>query len=63
MKNIVIAGGGPIGLYLAIRLARFCLAQNLPITITVVEPKLDSRSRPGIVARNILDVIQIHMYY
>lgn len=61
MKHIVIVGGGPVGLYLAIRLARICLTQDLQITITVVEPKLGSYNRPGIVARNVLKDIQAHV--
>ncbi|CDZ79155.1 Tryptophan halogenase [Legionella massiliensis] len=58
MKNIVIAGGGPIGLYTAIRISKLIEKYGLKATVTVVEPKLNLYSRPGIVAKNVLDVIE-----
>src|SRR5579871_4592018 len=44
MKNIVIAGAGPIGLYLAIKL------KQLGVTnVTVVDPRAGSYSRNGVI--------------
>lgn len=61
VDNVVITGGGPIGLYLAIRFSQILKRFDQPISVTVVEPKFDNYDRPGIVARNVLELISRHV--
>ncbi|PUT39571.1 hypothetical protein DIZ47_09525 [Legionella taurinensis] len=61
MKTIAIVGGGPIGLYLAIRLSQVLGSQLSEFKIIIIEPKLNDYNRPGIVAKNVLDLIERHI--
>ncbi|VVC75673.1 hypothetical protein AQUSIP_09630 [Aquicella siphonis] len=57
MKNIVIAGAGPIGLYMAIRLTQIIKSLGLSTTVTLVDPRAGQYDRPGVVANKALDLI------
>ncbi|KTD61108.1 FAD-dependent monooxygenase family protein [Legionella spiritensis] len=57
MKNIAVVGGGPIGLYLAIRLSHVLEEVHVPMQVVVIEPRLDEYNTPGFVAKNVLDVL------
>lgn len=57
MRNIVIPGAGPIGLFLAISLARIIKQYELDVTITVVDPRVGEYDRPGVVANKVLDFL------
>lgn len=57
MKNIVIVGAGPIGLFLAIRLTQIKAQYGLRLDITVVDPRADNYERPGIVAQKALELL------
>ncbi|KTC99186.1 FAD-dependent oxidoreductase [Legionella erythra] len=61
MKTIAIVGGGPAGLYLAIRLSQVLSSQSSAFKIVIIEPKFDDYNRPGIVAKNVLDLIERHI--
>ncbi|MDR3502792.1 MAG: hypothetical protein P4L79_09435 [Legionella sp.] len=54
MKNIVIAGAGPVGLYAAIRLKK---QYGADVNVVVVDPYLDSYDRPGIIAKMAVEII------
>lgn len=54
--RIVIAGAGPIGLYLAIMLKR--LTQKTDHEIVVLDRRAGAYSRPGIVAKKAVDAIE-----
>jgi tetratricopeptide (TPR) repeat protein len=54
MKNIVIAGAGPVGLYAAIRLKKQYGAE---VNVVVIDPYLDSYDRPGIIAQMAVETI------
>lgn len=58
MKNIVITGAGPIGLYLAIRLNQIIKTYRLDTTVTVIDPRVGKYDRPGIVARMALMALE-----
>ena len=58
MKNIVIAGAGPIGLYLAIMMSQLIKAYKIDSTITVIDPRLGAQDRPGIVAKMALSLLE-----
>lgn len=57
MKNIVVAGGGPIGLYIAIRLTQIINKLGLNTTVTSVDLRVGEYDRPGVVANKALELI------
>lgn len=58
MKNIVISGAGPIGLYTAIRLSKIISNYNLNTKITVIDSRVGNYNRPGVVAKNVIPLME-----
>lgn len=54
IHNIVIAGAGPIGLYLAIRLNELIKLNNLQANVIVADQRAGKYSRPGVIASQAL---------
>ncbi|GAN17921.1 hypothetical protein lpbnt_02036 [Legionella pneumophila] len=50
MKDFVIVGAGPIGLYWAARLAQIKESSGLPINIVVIDPRAGNYNRERIVS-------------
>ena len=57
MKNIVITGAGPIGLYLAIRFKQIITDNKLDAKVTVIDPRVGEYGRPGVVANMALKLL------
>lgn len=53
-RHIIIAGAGPIGLYLAINLMYL---HGHKVNVTVVDQFLEDYRRPGVIAKAVIDVI------
>lgn len=57
MKNYVIVGAGPIGLYWAAKLAKIQKTSEIPITITVVDSREGNYKRERIVSNQAIKLI------
>ncbi|MFO9576666.1 hypothetical protein SDB61_12420 [Legionella pneumophila serogroup 1] len=57
MKDFVIVGAGPIGLYWAARLAQIKESSGLPINIVVIDPRAGNYNRERIVSNEAIKSI------
>lgn len=57
MKDFVIVGGGPVGLYWAARLAQIKEYYKLPINIVVIDPRVGDYRRERIVSNEAIKTI------